>query len=129
MWCTRTTPGNGPLPSGRATYAWIWSPFAPAILTTDAVIPSGSPVLKEFHEDMNEPPRRQARGTPPDLPRERAARSEPLPSRFVAKAAKLEVVGGWEKLPQAYAHRDVAAVAVDKNDRVYLATRVRSCIF
>ena len=27
------------------------------------------------------------------------------------------------------AHRDVAAVAVDRNDRVYLATRVRSCIF
>jgi streptogramin lyase len=44
-------------------------------------------------------------------------------------APKLEVVAGWEKLPPGLSHRDVAAVAVDRNDRVYLATRVRSCIF
>ena len=44
-------------------------------------------------------------------------------------APKLEVVEGWEKLPPGLSHRDVAAVAVDRNDRVYLATRVRSRIF
>jgi glucose/arabinose dehydrogenase len=42
---------------------------------------------------------------------------------------KFEPVANWEKLPAGMSHRDVAAVAVDKNDRVYLATRVRSCIF
>jgi len=42
---------------------------------------------------------------------------------------KLEVVEGWEKLPPGLSHRDVAAVAVGSDDRVYLATRVRSCIF
>jgi DNA-binding beta-propeller fold protein YncE len=44
-------------------------------------------------------------------------------------APKLEVVEGWEKLPPGLSHRDVAAVAVGRDDRVYLATRVRSCIF
>ncbi len=44
-------------------------------------------------------------------------------------APKLEMVEGWEQLPAGLSHRDVAAVAVDRNDRVYLATRVRSCIF
>jgi DNA-binding beta-propeller fold protein YncE len=42
---------------------------------------------------------------------------------------KLEPVGNWEQLPAGFSHRDVAGVAVDANDRVYLATRVRSCIF
>ena len=32
-------------------------------------------------------------------------------------------------MPTGFSHRDVAGVAVDHNDRVYLATRVRSCIF
>ena len=41
----------------------------------------------------------------------------------------LAAVPGWERLPADLAHRDVAAVAVDRNDRVYLATRMRSCIF
>ena len=44
-------------------------------------------------------------------------------------APKLEPVENWERLPAGYSHRDVAGVAVDRNDRVYLATRVRSCIF
>jgi DNA-binding beta-propeller fold protein YncE len=44
-------------------------------------------------------------------------------------APKLEPVGDWEQLPAGFSHRDVAGVAVDANDRVYLATRVRSCIF
>jgi DNA-binding beta-propeller fold protein YncE len=41
----------------------------------------------------------------------------------------LEPVGSWEQLPAGFSHRDVAGVAVDAKDRVYLATRVRSCIF
>jgi DNA-binding beta-propeller fold protein YncE len=44
-------------------------------------------------------------------------------------APKLEPVGDWEQLPAGFSHRDVAGVAVDANDRVYLATRVRSCVF
>jgi NHL repeat-containing protein len=47
----------------------------------------------------------------------------------VRVAPRFEVVPGWERLPSGLAHRDVAAVAVGRNDRVYLATRVRSCIF
>jgi DNA-binding beta-propeller fold protein YncE len=47
----------------------------------------------------------------------------------VTTAPNLEPVEGWEQLPAGLSHRDVAGVAVDKNDRVYLATRVRSCIF
>jgi DNA-binding beta-propeller fold protein YncE len=47
----------------------------------------------------------------------------------VTTPPKLEVVAGWEKLPPGLSHRDVAAVAVGRSDRVYLATRVRSCIF
>ena len=43
--------------------------------------------------------------------------------------ADLTPLPGWERLPGGFTHRDVAAVAVDRNDRVYLATRVRSCIF
>lgn len=39
------------------------------------------------------------------------------------------VAPGMEQVPVGLSHRDVAAVAVDRNDRVYLATRVRSCIF
>ena len=33
------------------------------------------------------------------------------------------VVEGWEQLPTGYAHRDVAGVAVDGEDRVYLICR------
>jgi DNA-binding beta-propeller fold protein YncE len=44
-------------------------------------------------------------------------------------APALQLVERWEQPPDSHAHRDVAAVAVDAADRVYLATRVRSCIF
>jgi len=47
----------------------------------------------------------------------------------VPTAPKFVPVENWEQLPAGYSHRDVAGVAVDANDRVYLATRVRSCIF
>jgi DNA-binding beta-propeller fold protein YncE len=36
---------------------------------------------------------------------------------------KYEVVEGWEKLPAGWQHKDVAGVATDANDRVYLITR------
>jgi DNA-binding beta-propeller fold protein YncE len=42
---------------------------------------------------------------------------------------KLEPLVNWEQLPGGLSHRDVAGVAVGANDRVYLATRLRSCIF
>ena len=35
-------------------------------------------------------------------------------------------VEGWEQLPKGYAHRDVAGVAVDGEDRVYLMCRAIS---
>ena len=38
-------------------------------------------------------------------------------------ALKFQVVEGWEQLPEGYAHRDVAGVAVDGEDRVYLICR------
>lgn len=43
----------------------------------------------------------------------------------MAKAGKIEysVVEGWEQLPGDYVHRDVAGVAVDGEDRVYLMCR------
>jgi DNA-binding beta-propeller fold protein YncE len=47
----------------------------------------------------------------------------------VTLTIRLEGILGWERLPSELSHRDVAAVAVDRDDRVYLATRVRSCIF
>jgi hypothetical protein len=34
-----------------------------------------------------------------------------------------EVVEGWEQLPEGYAHRDVAGVAIDAEDRVFLICR------
>ena len=34
-----------------------------------------------------------------------------------------KVVDGWEQLPKGFAHRDVAGVAVDQEDRVYLICR------
>ena len=37
-------------------------------------------------------------------------------------ALAYQVVEGWEQLPRDYAHRDVAGVAVDSEDRVYLNT-------
>ena len=36
---------------------------------------------------------------------------------------KYSVVEGWEQLPKGYVHRDVAGVAVDGEDRVYLICR------
>ena len=33
------------------------------------------------------------------------------------------VVEGWEQLPKGWAHRDVAGVAVDQEDRVFLICR------
>jgi DNA-binding beta-propeller fold protein YncE len=36
---------------------------------------------------------------------------------------RYEVVEGWEQLPAGYVHRDVAGVAVDGEDRVYLICR------
>jgi len=43
----------------------------------------------------------------------------------MAQSDKIEysVVEGWEQLPPGYAHRDVAGVAVDGEDRVYLICR------
>ncbi|HEX7784892.1 MAG TPA: hypothetical protein VF653_01610, partial [Methylomirabilota bacterium] len=38
-------------------------------------------------------------------------------------ALAYQVVEGWEQLPRDYAHRDVAGVAVDSEDRVYLICR------
>jgi len=40
-----------------------------------------------------------------------------------ANAMKFDVVEGWEQLPKGYEHRDVAGVAVDIEDRVYLICR------
>src|SRR5262245_50131907 len=41
------------------------------------------------------------------------------------EATKIQysVVEGWEQLPKGYAHRDVAGVACDGEDRVYLMCR------
>ena len=36
---------------------------------------------------------------------------------------KFNVVEGWEQLPTGYEHRDVAGVAVDGEDRVFLICR------
>ena len=36
---------------------------------------------------------------------------------------KYSVVEGWEQLPKGWAHRDVAGVAVDGEDRVFLICR------
>ncbi len=41
----------------------------------------------------------------------------------VAGEPRYEVVDGWEQLPADFRHRDVAGVAVDSRDRVYLITR------
>ena len=43
----------------------------------------------------------------------------------MAQSGKIEysVVEGWEQLPKDYVHRDVAGVAVDGEDRVYLMCR------
>ena len=38
-------------------------------------------------------------------------------------ALSYQVLEGWEQLPGGYAHRDVAGVAVDSEDRVYLICR------
>jgi len=39
------------------------------------------------------------------------------------QALRYEVVPGWEQLPPGYEHRDVAGVAVDSEDRVFLICR------
>ena len=39
------------------------------------------------------------------------------------KALRYEVVEGWEQLPRGYVHKDVAGVAVDSRDRVYVFNR------
>ena len=43
----------------------------------------------------------------------------------MAQSGRLEysVVAGWEQLPKGYVHRDVAGVAVDGEDRVYMICR------
>ena len=41
-----------------------------------------------------------------------------------AGAPRLDVVDGWEQLPSGRRHLDVAAVAIDSKDRVYLFTRL-----
>ena len=38
---------------------------------------------------------------------------------------RYDVVEGWEQLPKGYEHRDVAGVAVDGEDRVFLICRGR----
>ena len=38
-------------------------------------------------------------------------------------ALRYQVVEGWEQLPKGYEHRDVAGVAVDAEDRVFLICR------
>jgi DNA-binding beta-propeller fold protein YncE len=40
-----------------------------------------------------------------------------------ASGSRYEVVEGWEQLPAGYEHRDVAGVAVDAEDRVFLICR------
>ena len=40
-----------------------------------------------------------------------------------ASAPSYETVKGWEQLPAGYVHRDVAGVAVDGEDRVFLICR------
>jgi DNA-binding beta-propeller fold protein YncE len=40
-----------------------------------------------------------------------------------AEASRYKVVEGWEQLPPGYVHRDVAGVAVDGQDRVFLICR------
>jgi hypothetical protein len=40
-----------------------------------------------------------------------------------ARKVEYSVVEGWEQLPKGFAHRDVAGVAVDGEDRVYLICR------
>jgi DNA-binding beta-propeller fold protein YncE len=40
-----------------------------------------------------------------------------------AETLSYQVVEGWEQLPPGYEHRDVAGVAVDSEDRVYLICR------
>jgi hypothetical protein len=39
------------------------------------------------------------------------------------EALRYEVVEGWEQLPDGWSHRDVAGVAVDSRDRVYVFNR------
>src|SRR3954466_11265920 len=49
MWWMSTMPGNGPSPSGRATYAWISSPPPPGNVVIRAVTLTGPAVENEFH--------------------------------------------------------------------------------
>src|SRR5262249_51525637 len=79
MWWMSTIPGNGPLPDGRATYAWILSPPLPEIVITSAVMPSEPPVSNEFHMVMPSLcPRDAQRFGCEELLRLRDPRDEPL---------------------------------------------------
>src|SRR4029453_4065343 len=51
----------------------------------------------------------------------RAQEAEPTAGE--SGALSYGVVDGWEQLPTGYAHRDVAGVAVDGEDRVFLICR------
>src|SRR2546428_9093573 len=46
-----------------------------------------------------------------------------LPRMAVGSVPAYSPVDGWERLPPGFAHRDVAAVAVDAGGRVYLFCR------
>src|SRR2546427_6096788 len=46
-----------------------------------------------------------------------------LPRMAVGSVPAYAPVEGWERLPPGFAHRDVAAVAVDAGGRVYLFFR------
>ena len=41
----------------------------------------------------------------------------------MADSVNYKVVENWEQLPKGFAHRDVAGVAVDQEDYVYLMCR------
>src|SRR5947208_2352159 len=44
-------------------------------------------------------------------------------SMSVTVSPRYGAVGGWERVPAGYSHPDVAAVAVDSKDRVFLFCR------
>lgn len=47
----------------------------------------------------------------------------------MSDAPRLEIIDGWEQLPGGRRHDDVAAVAVDARDRVFLFTRGEAAVF
>ena len=46
-----------------------------------------------------------------------------MAENFGSGAYRYTVVEGWEQLPAGWTHADVAGVATDAQDRVYLYTR------